>query len=635
MTSQTPSQILDDARKAIDQGRVSDGYALIAPLLAQQPSEPKDRTRLAYLQLACALYYTGDLDAAAKLNAELPSHLWRPLRYRLSLRLRDPATAKRLRRDPGVTDRERDDFRTTAGLHLLWSQRYRMGFPLYAFRHNAILFPRTVPKPLIHAPLPADPKDDEELIILEQGLGDVLFHLAHVRAEGRHERSTFVGLRKYGAIIRRYFPQAKFVPYDALGSDTRRAHLVADFVGRGYARTGKVAAPVTFDRAYRRSGEPPVWGICWRGGSGQNRREERHIPLRMFLDLLPRDARFMALQFDMSEEERQILHADARCMVPITDITANPVETMAIIRPLAGVISVDSANWHMAGLCEVPILAIMNKTVHWFWGPEKTAESAYPTATTLRKEDLRADRVADWVAQTRQAWSERPIAARVQTDEPRRRPVLVAGLPRSATSMTMRVLHAHGLWLGDTVAGNRENPQGYFENRAIRDGIVKPLLSNLGVDPLGVRSFPDWDVLPPCPPLSRQIGRALRREGYDDTLPWGYKDPKLTLLWPLFDRSYPQATWVIVTRDRDKVIDSLCRTSFMARHSTSPEFWKPFCNAYEHRLNLLRASDARVFDVDSDALAAGDFSQIAPVIEDAGLQFDPQIAAQALIKPEL
>ena len=635
MTDQTPSQILDEARKAIDQGRVSDGYALIAPLLANQPFDTKDRTQLAYLQLACALYYTGDLDAAAKLNATLPSHLWRPMRYRLSLRLRDPATAKRLRMDPGVTDRERDDFRTTAGLHLLWAQRYHMGFPLYACRHNAILFPRTVPKKLTHAPLPADPADDEDMIILEQGLGDVLFHLAHVRAEGRHETSTFVGLRKYGSIIRRYFPKATFLPYDALGGENRRAHLVADFVGRGFARTGKVAAPVTFDRPYRRSGEPPVWGICWRGGSGQNRREERHIPLRMFLDLLPRDGRYIALQFDMTEEERQILLADGRCMVPISDITANPVETMAIIRPLAGVISVDSANWHMAGLCDVPILAIMNRTVHWFWGPDKTAESAYPCATTISKDALRADAVADWVGETRQQWSDRPVAARVQTSEPRRRPVLVAGLPRSATSMTMRVLHDHGLWLGDTVQGNPENPQGYFENRAIRDGIVKPLLSNLGVDPFGVRSFPAWDVLPPCPPLSRQIGRALRREGYDESTPWGYKDPKLTLLWPIFDRSYPQAIWVIVTRDREKVIDSLCRTSFMARHSTSPEFWKPFCNAYEHRLNQLRASDARVFDVDSDALAQGDFSQIIPVLEAAGLTFDPEIAAQALIRPQL
>ena len=193
----------------------------------------------------------------------------------------------------------------------------------------------------------------------------MLFHLAHIRAEGRHEASHFVGLRKYGTLIRRYFPKARFTAHDDLpgGSPRPRAHLAADFVGRGYRRTGRVAAPVQFDTPFRRTGEPPVWGICWRGGSGQNRREERHIPLRMFLDLLPRDGRFLALQFDMTDEERAVLQADARCLIPGADITQNPVETMAIIRPLAGVISVDSANWHMAGLCDVPILAIMNRAL--------------------------------------------------------------------------------------------------------------------------------------------------------------------------------------------------------------------------------------------------------------------------------
>lgn len=626
------------ARRALDDGRVSECHALIRPLLENPPDDAADRSVLAYLQLACALYYTGDLDAARRLNAQLPSHLWRSMRYRLSLRLRDPATAKRLRRDPGVTDRERDDFRTTAGLYLLWAQRYRQGFPLYAFRHNAILFPRTVPKLMRHAPLPADPAQDADTIILEQGLGDVLFHLAHIRDQGGHEASRYVGLRKYAPIIRRYFPKASYLPYEDLTETHGHppGHLAADFVARTFARTGRVSVPVTFDTPYRRPGEPPVWGICWRGGSGQNRREERHIPLRLFLDLLPRDARFMALQFDMTPEERQLLLDDGRCMVPLADITANPVETIGMIRPLAGVISVDSANWHMAGLSGVPFLAIMNRTRHWFWGVEGKAESAYASATTVPKETLTADKVVTWIAETRLAWAGRPVSARPRPGPaPQRRPVLVTGLPRSATSMTMRVLHDHGLWLGGTVAGNAENPQGYFENRAIRDGIVKPMLADLGADPLGVRSLPPWDLLPPCPQLPRQVTRILRREGYDGGGPWGFKDPKLTLLWPAFDQAFPNAVWVIVTRDRARVIDSLCRTSFMARHSTSPEFWKPFCNAYEHRLNRLRASGAKVFDVDSDALAGGDFSQIAPVLAAVGLNFDADVARRALIKPAL
>lgn len=634
-TPPDPGTVFDRAAAAFDKGLVSDCHALIEPFIADPPPGARDRSRLAYLQLGCALYYAGDLEAAKRLNAALPTRHWRPMRYRLALRQRDPATAKRLRSDPEVTEKERDDFRTTAGLYLLWAHRYRQGFPLYAARHNAILFPKVMPRALTHTPLPADPRQDEDIIILEQGLGDVLFHLAHIRHEGMHQTSRFVGLPQYGPIIRRYFPEARFTPHEALGDTPSRpkAHLAADFVGRGFARSGRVAAPVTFDQPLRHPGEPPVWGICWRGGSGQNRREERHIPLRMFLDLLPRDGRFLALQFDLREDERELLLADGRCMVPLSPVTANPVHTIDMIRALAGVISVDSANWHMAGLCQVPILAIMNRSPHWFWGPEARAESAYASATTIPKETLTAADVEGWIARTRAAFLDRPARVRPAPAKRPRQPVFVLGLPRSATSMTTRVLHDHGLWLGETVPGNAENPQGYFESRAIRDGVVKPMLRHLGADPLGVRALPAWDVLPPDPTLRRRIGRVLKEEGYPGTGAWGFKDPKLTLLWRLFDQAFPDAIWVIVTRRRDKVIDSLCRTSFMARHSTSPEYWVPFCNAYQHRLDLLRQSGARVHDVDSDALSAGDLTQIRRVVDAIGLTIDPDRAKAALIRP--
>ena len=627
--------VLDRAAAAFDKGLISDCYALIEPYIVAPPSGARERSRLAYLQLGCALYHTGDLEAAKKLNASIPTRHWRPMRYRLALRQRDPATAKRLRTDPEVTEKERDDFRTTAGLYLLWAHRYRQGFPLYAARHNAILFPKVMPRALTHTPLPDDPRQDEDTIILEQGLGDVLFHLAHIKHEGVHQTSRFVGLPQYGPIIRRYFPDARYTRHQDLGATPSRpkAHLAADFVGRGYARSGRVAAPITLDQPIRFKDEPPVWGICWRGGSGQNRREERHIPLRMFLDLLPRDGRYLALQFDLRDDERELLLADGRCMVPLSPVTANPVHTIDMIRGLAGVISVDSANWHMAGLCQVPILAIMNRTPHWFWGPEARAESAYASATTISKDALTAAEVVAWMDHTRTAFQERPPLGRPAPAVRPRQPVFLVGLPRSGTSMTTRVLHDHGLWLGETVPGNAENPQGYFESRAIREGIVKPMLTQLGADPLGVRSLPPWDVLPPDPTLRRRVGKVLKDEGFSGLGAWGFKDPKLTLLWRVFDQAFPDALWVIVTRRRDKVIESLCRTSFMARHSTSPEYWIPFCNAYQHRLDLLRQSGARVIDVDSDALSAGNLDQIMKVVDAAGLTFDAKIARNALIRP--
>ena len=42
-----------------------------------------------------------------------------------------------------------------------------------------------------------------------------------------------------------------------------------------------------------------------------------------------------------------------------------------------------------------------------------------------------------------------------------------------------------------------------------------------------------------------------------------------------------------------------------------------------------------MFEVDSDALGAGDFGQITPVLEAAGLGFDSAAAQRALIRPGL
>ncbi|PJE28873.1 Sulfotransferase family protein [Pseudooceanicola antarcticus] len=635
------ASLLKEAQTAFRNGNISRAWQVLEPMVAagigdQLPEA--HRQALHYLQLGCALYQVGDMDAARELNRDLPTDQFTPLRYRLSLRLRDPLQARRLRSDPSNGARELADFRTSAGLHEIWAHRYRIGFPLYAARWQAINFPKVLPERVTHAPLTADPAQDAGLIVLEQGLGDVLFHLAHIKAEGAHERSAFTGLAKYGSLVRRYFPKATFTPAgklsDALGKP--RAHLAADFTGRGYARRGTISPGILLDSPTRHAFDQPVFGICWRGGSGQNRREERHIPLRFLLDMLPMDARFLALQFDLTEAERKILQADPRCEVPLADITQDPAQTIDMIRPLAGVISVDSANWHMAGFSGVPLLAVMNQTAHWFWGPDADAASVFPSATTLRKEDLCAPAISDWIAEARSQWQARPVAPmplrHVTPPElpPEARPLFLTGLPRSGTSMVMRALAGQGLWLGDTIPGNPDNPEGYAENRALRETQLKPLLSLLGADPRGIAPLPRTEALPPCPALARRLLKTIREEGYDGRQPWGYKDPKLSLLWPLFARAFPQATWVVVTRERDRVLSSIAKASFMRRHSTSPEFWKPFCACYDTRLDALRQSGVTLFEIRAETLMAGDPSPLEPVCKALGLGYDPEIARQAL-----
>lgn len=623
-------QRLTRLAKEFDNGNISAVWSGLRPLLRPGLTDADLINKRNYLQLGCALYRTGDLDAARALNRALPLDQWRPLRYRLSLRLGDTKMCKRLRSAPGATEKEQMDFRCSAGLHMLWAHKYALGFPLYTARVDAINFTRIMPARLEYAPLPADPGDDLPWIILEQGVGDVVFYLSHIRALGGHEASTFIGLPKYLPLVRRYFPDAEVVAVNRLGEVPKgtRVHAAADFLGRAYRRHGSLGLEQGLDRPHRRRVGGPVFGICWRGGSGQNRREERHIPLAYFLDLLPRELNYLTLQFDQTEAETERLQADPRCQSPIMDLTRDPLEVMDVIRGLAGVISVDSANWHFAGSGGVPVLGLMNATPHWFWGPQSRVQDAYPGGRTIAKEALSPGLVRDWAAGAVASYHDRPAPPRPD-DRARNKPLFILGLPRSGTSMTARILHGHGVWMGDTVGPSGANPHGFFENKKIRETYLKGILRHIGADPLGIDPLPDADHLPPYPGLAFQLSRALREEGYAGG-PWAFKDPKLSLIWPIFAEAYPDATWLIVHRDRKSVISSLCRTHFMARHSTSPDYWEIFCRSYDRRLDRLRESGHRLLELDANQLKGGDYSGITAVLQAMGLEFDPAIANAAI-----
>ncbi len=614
------STLLDEAEACFRLGLISRLHRTLGQIRDPGNLLPPNDARFVHLTLGAALYGFGDPKATRALNAGLRGKVWAPMRYRLALRQKDFATAARIRRQPGISERERLDFRCSLGLHLIWRHRYKWGFHFYKDRWRAINFPNVLPSPLTYHPL-ADPASDPPRVVLEQGMGECLLALMHLRPSPPAE---IIAEPRYRQLVARVLPDTRFIPVNAIPAALcdAPAILSADLFGRAWQRTGSFAPPGPLTTPLRDHGAAPIYGICWRGGSGQNRREERHIPLHLFLDLLPRGARYVPLQFDITPEERQLLAGDGRCQPPLLDVRLNPDMVLQMIRRLAGVVSVDSANWHFAGAAGVPLLALMNARAHWFWGPDADAAWTYVNATTLAKTDMSQATVGAWMQRADLAYRRRPVPATAPEGPPARRPVLVAGLPRSGTSMIMRILSLHGLWLGGTLPASPANPHGFFENRALKDQMIKKILSDLGADPNGVTALPDTENMPILPELDQRILTMLSREGHDGSGLWAFKDPKLTLIWPMMTQAFPRAHWVVTRRDRRALIDSLTRTTFMARHSSDPEYWAMFCAAYEQRLDALSQSGARVSHVDTDALANGDHTALAGVLRAAGVTPD-------------
>jgi hypothetical protein len=202
------------------------------------------------------------------------------------------------------------------------------------------------------------------------------------------------------------------------------------------------------------------------------------------------------------------------------------------------------------------------------------------------------------------------------------KPIFVLGLPRSGTSMISGSLGICGAWTGSTVPGGfPENPKGFFEHTTIREHVTKKMLADLGYDPLGVRKLPPVDIQIEVIGLSDIIKNILEKDGYEHNKPWLLKDPKLTLVWPIYKKAFPDATWLVVWRDEEGSINSCLRARFMNQQSQDREFWKKFAKEYQIRIDALKRSGANVLEISSPEVISGHFEHLRKIVSQLGLTF--------------
>jgi hypothetical protein len=187
--------------------------------------------------------------------------------------------------------------------------------------------------------------------------------------------------------------------------------------------------------------------------------------------------------------------------------------------------------------------------------------------------------------------------------------------------------------VGETLKGNASNPTGYFENKALREGVLKAQLNQMGADPLGVRLLPPLSGQPLQPTLGAQVLTLLNQQGYRETGPWLYKDAKLTLLWPMWRRVFPRARWVIVRRRAEAIVDSCLRTDFMRQHSGDPAFWQQWVQAYQLRLDILKASGVWWRELEAERLIDEGPVALASLVKDLDLTWNAA-AVESLVRPQ-
>jgi hypothetical protein len=141
--------------------------------------------------------------------------------------------------------------------------------------------------------------------------------------------------------------------------------------------------------------------------------------------------------------------------------------------------------------------------------------------------------------------------------------LVVAGMHRSGTSFVASILHAAGYAMGEgLLAADRANVRGYFEDVAFLDLNRRMLQAAVPADDPGhadwgwtERETFDASALDAFDGEAAALIAARRAQGQ----PWGWKDPRTSLLLDFWDAHLPEARYVIVYRFPWDVADSMQR----------------------------------------------------------------------------
>lgn len=187
-------------------------------------------------------------------------------------------------------------------------------------------------------------------------------------------------------------------------------------------------------------------------------------------------------------------------------------------------------------------------------------------------------------------------------------PILIMALPRSGSSMTAGIFHAHGVWVGACRAPNRNNPKGHFESNVIRDALIS---THGAIVHAG-------ELAKPVPGFREAVTAALEADGYEGG-PWLWKGS--CLYWPAWFEFSPQ--WIVVRRPKDATFRS-CRSSQVFGAGLSDERLQEVIDIHHRELDKL-VTEHGAIEVDTDAVANGDDSTVRRAIERCGLTFDAAI----------
>lgn len=178
-------------------------------------------------------------------------------------------------------------------------------------------------------------------------------------------------------------------------------------------------------------------------------------------------------------------------------------------------------------------------------------------------------------------------------------PVLIIGMHNSGTSILAELIHKGGVFLGN----NMSHYESHFFSIFINDLLI-------------MKGGNNWAKLPIMSidevlSFKGTIGPFIKKYwiadylqwGYDGISKWGIKDPRISVLLPLYLEIFPNAKIVHIKRDPNDVAASLCQRSKRGTGVVNDfNFWKKLAEAYVERISSCKEKIKQYYELSYEDL---------------------------------
>lgn len=195
-------------------------------------------------------------------------------------------------------------------------------------------------------------------------------------------------------------------------------------------------------------------------------------------------------------------------------------------------------------------------------------------------------------------------------------PIFVTGIERSGSSIVAKIISMCGAY-----AGNVNSMQENIDIKKLMDWYYK---EKLGISEKGQIPLPKTSRLPDVSDLSISISNLLDKQGYNRSKPWLFKSSRIAQTWPIWNRTYPNAKYIIVRRRTGDIIQSCMKTGFMTAYDTQVG-WLGWIHDHEKLFVEMIEKGCNCKIIWPERMATGDFAQMQETIEWLNLSWNLEI----------